>query len=171
MKRRVVLSGCSGGGKSTLLAAMRARGVVCFDEPGRRVVAEGISPVATPLDFALRALELAEAAYHAAPEGVSLYDRSALDALVWFARAGQDLPARWADAWGRLRYDALVYMVPPWPEIYRQDAVRQHDLRAALAEYRALCHRLPEHGYSIRIVPKLPVAARADWLAAELTGR
>ncbi len=35
---RVVLSGCSGGGKSTLLAELASRGVPTFVEPGREVV-------------------------------------------------------------------------------------------------------------------------------------
>jgi predicted ATPase len=36
--RRVVVSGCSGGGKSTLLAEMARRGWAVCEEPGRRVV-------------------------------------------------------------------------------------------------------------------------------------
>ena len=35
---KVVISGCSGGGKSTLLAAFARRGYSTFDEPGRQVV-------------------------------------------------------------------------------------------------------------------------------------
>jgi predicted ATPase len=37
-ERFVLLSGCSGGGKSTLLAELRARGYHVIEEPGRRVV-------------------------------------------------------------------------------------------------------------------------------------
>jgi len=37
-KRAVVLSGCSGGGKSTLLQQLRALGFHTVDEPGRRIV-------------------------------------------------------------------------------------------------------------------------------------
>jgi len=40
MENFVTISGCSGGGKSTLLAELRRRGFVTIDEPGRRVVAE-----------------------------------------------------------------------------------------------------------------------------------
>lgn len=38
--RHVVLSGCSGGGKSTLLSALGRRGWVVVPEPGRRIVEE-----------------------------------------------------------------------------------------------------------------------------------
>ncbi|WP_430985828.1 AAA family ATPase, partial [Escherichia coli] len=36
----VVISGCSGGGKSTLLAELKARGHAVVEEPGRRIIAE-----------------------------------------------------------------------------------------------------------------------------------
>ncbi len=39
--RLVAVSGCSGGGKSALLAEMAARGYRVFPEPGRQVVKEG----------------------------------------------------------------------------------------------------------------------------------
>jgi predicted ATPase len=38
--RFIVLSGCSGGGKSTLLAALQRRGFAVFEEPGRQIVKE-----------------------------------------------------------------------------------------------------------------------------------
>jgi predicted ATPase len=38
--RFVVLSGCSGGGKSTLLIELGRRGYATEEEPGRRVVKE-----------------------------------------------------------------------------------------------------------------------------------
>lgn len=168
MALRVVLSGCSGGGKSTLLARMRARGWTCFDEPGRRVVAEGLSPYAEPEAFARRCIALAEADFDAAPDGMSLYDRSILDAGIWFLRMRGRLPEDLADLFARRRYARSVFLVPPWPEIHVRDAARQHGLDAALAEYRALCDRLPGLGYTPQIVPRLPVAARADWLTARL---
>jgi predicted ATPase len=36
----VILSGCSGGGKSTLLAELASRGYGTVAEPGRRIIAE-----------------------------------------------------------------------------------------------------------------------------------
>jgi predicted ATPase len=37
--RFVLISGCSGGGKSTLLAELSARGYPVVKEPGRRIIA------------------------------------------------------------------------------------------------------------------------------------
>jgi len=38
--RFVVISGCSGGGKSTLLAELGSHGYATVEEPGRRIVKE-----------------------------------------------------------------------------------------------------------------------------------
>ena len=62
--RFVVLSGCSGGGKSTLLAELRRRGHATVDEPGRRIVKDESADGGTALPwidlaaFARRAIEL-----------------------------------------------------------------------------------------------------------------
>ena len=40
MENFVTISGCSGGGKSTLLSELRRRGFATIDEPGRRIVAD-----------------------------------------------------------------------------------------------------------------------------------
>ena len=40
MNRFVVISGCSSGGKSTLIAELSRRGYAVVEEPGRRIVKE-----------------------------------------------------------------------------------------------------------------------------------
>lgn len=40
MERFVIISGCSGGGKSTLLAELERRGYAVIEEPWRRIVKE-----------------------------------------------------------------------------------------------------------------------------------
>jgi hypothetical protein len=48
--RFVVISGCSSGGKSTLIAELGKRGYAVVDEPGRRIVKEAglLFPGLTP---------------------------------------------------------------------------------------------------------------------------
>ena len=64
-ERFVVISGCSGGGKSTLLRELARRGHPVVDEPGRRIVKEELEgkgsalPWVNGVAFARRAVELA----------------------------------------------------------------------------------------------------------------
>ncbi len=172
--RRIVLSGCSGGGKSTLLQEMSQRGYATIAEPGRRVVkaeqkAHGSAlPWIDPKAFCLKVIETAFDDMARAPDGLVLFDRSALDALIWFERTGTDLDKAVRDKIFRLEYDRHVFLFPPWPEIFVQDSQRQHDLSDALAEYEGLCDRLPKLGFKTTLVPKRPVSERADWLEARL---
>jgi predicted ATPase len=171
--RRVVISGCSGGGKSTLVAALAARGFQTFAEPGRDIVSDEAArggtalPWIDPAAFAARILALAATRHAQAREDPAFYDRSTEDALAWFARTGTPLPP---DAPTGLRYHPRVFLAPPWPALFTPDDARRHDLAAALAEYEALAAWYPARGYAVTLLPRLPVAARADWLLARLAG-
>jgi predicted ATPase len=64
MNRFVIISGCSGGGKSTLLAELSLRGYAVVEEPGRRIVREEIERKGSALPwvdsaaFLRRAIEM-----------------------------------------------------------------------------------------------------------------
>jgi predicted ATPase len=173
--RLVVLSGCSGGGKSALLAEMAARGYPVFPEPGRQVVKEEmlIGGDALPWRDATRFAErcIARAAYFfnvADPaERPVLFDRSIIDAVAALERMG-DVPPHCAAAAHAYRYGPRVFMLPPWRELFAADAERRHGFEAAVAEYEALMLAYPAHGYTTVVVPKASVSARADFLEAAL---
>lgn len=162
---RFVLSGCSGGGKSTLLAALQARGHAVVAEPGRRIIATGgPMPWDDAAGFAARAARMARADHAAAQPGITFFDRSLLDALAWFDRTGTPRPPEIEGAERQVRYASPVFLVPPWPEIHVTDAARRHGFDDAVAEYEALLALLPGYGYRIEVVPRMDVAARCDWI-------
>lgn len=168
MKRFVLLSGCSGGGKSTLLAALAARGFATVEEPGRRIVAQALSgdglglPWQDPAGFARRALDLALSDWQAAHAlaGPVIFDRGLIDAVAAFEHATGHLPAEAATLRGR--YRETVMMTPPWPAMFRQDTDRRHGLPEAEAEYQRLLAFLPRFGYRPVILPPRPLAERVE---------
>jgi predicted ATPase len=173
--RLAVVSGCSGGGKSALLAEMAARGYPVFPEPGRQVVKEEllIGGDALPWRDAPRFAErcIARAAYffNVADPGARpvLFDRSIVDAVAALERMGP-VPAHCAAAARAYRYGPRVFMMPPWRELFAADSERRHGFEAAVAEHEALMRAYPAHGYATMIVPKAGVRERADFLEAEL---
>ena len=88
--RFVLISGCSSGGKSTLLIELAQRGHATIEEPGRRIVKEEMSgaglalPWVSKVAFARRAIELALAhrASVSCGAGWVFFDRGLLDAAV-----------------------------------------------------------------------------------------
>jgi len=66
------------------------------------------------------------------------------------------------------RYNKHVFLTPPWPEIYKTDRERRHDLAEAVAEYDRLCAVYPSLGYEVTILPKADVGSRANVVLAVL---
>ena len=172
--RFVVLSGCSGGGKSTLLAELARRGHSVVEEPGRRIVREEMARGGTALPWVD-----AEAFIHRAIE-MALDDRRRAEMIpgwVFFDRGLFDAISALTDMTGepalfelgrRYRYHHTVFVTPPWPEIYEIDAERKHGLKQAEAEYVRLARDYRLLDYSVLEVPKRSVVERADWMLAHL---
>jgi len=172
--RFIVLSGCSGGGKSTLLEALRRRGHATVEEPGRRIVQKELATDGMALPwrdlaaFARRAIAMALADREAMRDqpGLVFFDRGWIDAASALeAQTGEPALAALA---GQHRYNARVFLTPPWPEIYKSDPERRHGFDAALAEYERLERTYPTLGYETVILPKVSVAERADFVLARL---
>jgi nicotinamide riboside kinase len=96
--RLVVLSGCSGGGKSTLLAELARRGRAIVEEPGRRIVAEEVSgdgsalPWVDSVAFARRAVAMAleDRAQAAGADRWVFFDRGLVDAAAGWSTPPAD---------------------------------------------------------------------------------
>jgi len=166
----IVISGCSGGGKSALLEELRRRGHAVVEEPGRRIVAQELRgggsalPWVDAAAFARRALELALADWTEAQEreGLVFFDRGLVDAVAALRHLTGE-PVADAEVDGH-RYNRRVFLAPPWPEIYAADNERRHGFEEAAAEYDRLCAAYPSFGYEIEILPKASVERRADFI-------
>jgi predicted ATPase len=173
--QHIVLSGCSGGGKSTLLRELKQRGFAVVPEPGRRIVGEeqrgdGLAlPWVNLAAFAKRAINLAaeDRRRMGNEAGWVFFDRGLVDAAVALEHA-TGVPARiLLEPYDR--YHQKVFLTPPWPEIYVTEKERQHDLAEAIAEYDRLLIAYRELGYETFILPKVAVEDRADFVLRHLS--
>jgi predicted ATPase len=170
VERFVVISGCSGGGKSTLLLELARRGHAVVDEQGRRIVREelGRDGLALPwvdgVAFARRAISMALADRAAASRlhGWVFFDRGLIDA----AAALQHLTAEPAltTLGEEHRYHRRVFIAPPWPEIYVNDPERRHGFDDAVLEHDHLVEAYPSLGYEVVMLPKTGTPKRADFV-------
>ena len=174
MDRFVVISGCSGGGKSTLLTELGRRGHAVVEEPGRRIVKQALAadgqalPWVDGVAFARRAIQMAMADRDAA-EGVDgwvFFDRGLIDAAAALQHlSGEPALAPLAQSH---RYHRRVFLTPPWPEIHVTDGERRHGLDEAVEEYIRLMEVYPALGYEVTVLPLAGVAERADIVLAAL---
>lgn len=175
----VVLTGCSGGGKSTLLAALARRGHAVRPEAGRQIVREQmhLGGDALPWVDAARFVELAASrTMHlfntVEPRGRPVFfDRSLVDLASFLDMKGIPVPASLRRAVEAYRYAPDVLVTPPWREIYASEAERPKPFEEACREYDALVAGYRAAGYRLVEVPKLDVEGRADFVLAFVRDR
>ncbi|MGA8163868.1 MAG: AAA family ATPase [Waddliaceae bacterium] len=168
----VVISGCSGGGKSSLLSELANRGYGVVLEPGRQIVKEQtiIEGTALPWVDLKKFLDLALSRYlfqyNSTKEHQQFvfFDRGIVDAL----QLNQSQPKYFENAARKFRYNRLVFLVPPWKEIFSSDAERKHSFEASKREFDELLIKYKNFGYETILVPKLSVKERTDFILEKL---
>ena len=169
-----LITGCSGGGKTTLVKALDAMGHATVPEPGMRVVAAETAgdgdalPWVDMRSFAQRCLSLAQADFRNAPQipHPVFFDRGVVDAAVALDHSGGP---SFRDTLGKGRaYASTVFVAPPWSEIFESAAFRRHDFDSAVREYDRITRVLTELGYAQVELPRAPIAERIDFIRTTL---
>jgi len=172
----VVLSGCSGGGKTTILQALSDKGYCVVPEPGRQIVKTELAgggqalPWVDIRKFANECISLSAQSHKAAAASgrLTFFDRSLVDGVVALESRSMTVSDRAVAAIAACRYADRVYLVPPWEELFENDPERKHSFADACAEYDALLRGYPAHGYQTMIIPKAALTDRVHWLENEL---
>lgn len=172
-RKFVLLTGCSGGGKSTLLKALEERGFATVQEPGRRIVADELAGAGKALPwvdmkaFALRAIDVAKSDLEAAQaiDDIVFFDRGLIDAAVALAYSGG--PTIQETLGETLPYERRVFIVPPWRELFAEEVERRHSFDAAVQEHHRIELALDTLGYMRTELPKVTVKERAEIVLKE----
>jgi predicted ATPase len=173
----VVLTGCSGSGKSSLANALGGRGFRVIAEPGRQVIREEnfIGGDATPEKDWIKFLEFTiSRTIHAMISSAStdrhiFFDRGIVDQVGGFVHMGMEIPSPLQRAVELFRYNARVFVTPPWPEIFRNDTERTHSFEDAVANYETQMKTYERFGYELVFVPKQDIEERADFILRALS--
>ncbi len=172
----VVISGCSGAGKSSLLHELATRGYRVFAEPGRQIVKEqnSIGSDGIPGKDVYKFVELCVSrSMHnmisaAATTSYVFFDRSIVDNFNGLEQMKGGALTHIRKAVETFRYNRKVFITPPWPEMFRNDAERTHTYKDALTEYETLLPTYERLGYELVLLPKLSVIERVDCIQREL---
>ncbi|MCY0093189.1 AAA family ATPase [Hoeflea ulvae] len=174
---KFVITGASGGGKSTLISALAAKGYATVPEVGRRIVAEQVATHGTALPWLdqaafmdllfARSIEAFDEAGDAAGE-IVFFDRSFYEALAYGAVIGRPVPQTMAAAAAARRFDTPVFVCPPWQDIFTTDDERRHGFDFALRDHAANVAIYQAAGYTLVELPRVPVAERVGLIAERL---
>ncbi len=177
-ERRFVLTGGPGAGKTTLLAALAAAGYATPPEAGRAIIRDQLAIDGPALPWRDRAmfaelmLNFDLRSYHEAQatEAPVFCDRGVPDSIGYLRLCGLPVPEHFCRAAGAFRYARIVFVAPPWREIYAQDPERKQDFAEAERTYEAVSAVYREHGYELLELPRTDVAARAAFLLDRVGG-
>jgi predicted ATPase len=174
-----ILTGGPGAGKTTVLEALRARGFQGVDEAARQILKEqaAIGGDATHdgdqvkyRDLCLsRSIEAFEAV--AERDAPVFFDRGIPENMRYAVAPDAETPAHVSAAIARYRYGALVFIFPPWREIYRHDEERKHTFDHAEQVFADVADAYKACGYRLAEVPRGSVDDRVDFILRRLDVR
>jgi predicted ATPase len=162
-----VITGGPGSGKTRLVDALAAEGVRHMPEAGRSIIQDqvDIGGTALPWDdreaFAALMLAWEMRSYREAltAPGPIIFDRGIPDVIGYLRLCGLPVPPSALRAAEQRRYAKRVFIAPPWPAIFEEDAERKQTVEEAEATYHAMVDAYSGLGYEL--VP-LPLASVAD---------
>jgi len=171
-EHRYVMTGGPGAGKTTLLRALSAAGHAVMPEAGRSIIRaqRAIDGPALPwrdrtlfaelmLAFDMRSHDEAQAS-----ETPVFFDRGVPDTLGYLRLCGLRVPDHLTEAARHVRYAPIVFVAPPWREIYRQDEERRQDFGEAQRTYEAVTASYRDLGYELAELPRGDVASRVAYV-------
>src|SRR5713226_9490912 len=171
-----VITGGPGSGKSTLVAALGRRGYAHSIEAGRAIIQDQTAiggpalPGRDPLAFAelMLSWELRSYRMAQAESGQVVFDRGVPDMVGYFQLLGRPVPSHVTRAAERFRYNRRVFLAPPWPEIFRQDAERKQTPEEARRTCEAMVAAYSSCGYELIVLPLVSVDERVRFVLANI---
>ncbi len=171
--RKIVITGGPSTGKSTVINELKNRAFTCFDEVSRDIIKEaqqeGIEQLflADPFLFSRKLIEGRLKQYHEADKidkPLIFFDRGIPDVNAYLRYIKQDIPEEFEKITKEHPYDRLVFIMPPWEDIYTTDAERYESFNQAQLIHNKLVNYYKELGYYLIFVPFGPVEKRVDYI-------
>lgn len=171
-----MISGGPGSGKTTLVSHLEQQGHACMHEISREVIKEaqqeGIEQLflENPLLFSQRLLHGRLQQFKAANDfkiSQLFYDRGMPDVTAYMDYVHSHYPENFYKTCMTNRYD-LVFLLPPWEEIYEQDNERYESFAEAEKIYHYLVQGYRKYGYHVKEVPVGTVSRRLDYILSHL---
>jgi predicted ATPase len=171
-----VISGGPGSGKTTVLDELAKLGFEYVPEVARRIIQEQMQAGGRALPWddreAYSALMLQQSIEsfleHMPSPKPTFCDRGIPDTLCYARLIDLHDPNAIRNACNRYRYAPLVFLAPPWEEIYEIDSERKQDFAEAVRTFELMTEVYRECGYEISELPKITPAARAGFILEQL---
>jgi predicted ATPase len=165
-----VFTGGPGAGKSTLLNALSAYRLPHVSETARAIIKERLekklSPRPAAAEFAKQIFKTDHWKYleNIWRSDILLFDRSFLDSSFMLQESDDAYFEEIKDVMQTLRFNKMVFIAPPWEEIYEKDAERDQTFKEAQDIYEKLFDWYSFNHYHLIDLPKVPIADRVRFV-------
>lgn len=174
MNKLYVITGGPGVGKTTLLNALAADGMITIPEVARAIIKRQLANQGDALpwkdkeqytDLMLAAsIRDYKRLKEKHPKGICFFDRGVIDAVCYARMIGYSIPPSVMKEVLTCRYHSKVFILPPWQEIYETDTERKQTWEEAVYTYRQLKLTYAHYGYKTIDVPIGSVETRKNFL-------
>lgn len=172
----IVVTGGPGAGKSMLIDRLQEAGFSRSHEAGRGVIRDQVAiggralPWTDPDLFAEMMLCWELRSYRLASSQTApvFFDRGIPDIVGYLRLEGRPVPAHIHTAAHEFRYHHRVFIAPPWPEIYEQDAERKQSYEEAERTHASMVATYTECGYDLVTLPRVSVEERVRFIIDSL---
>ncbi|HSP82658.1 MAG TPA: ATP-binding protein [Gillisia sp.] len=174
--KRIVITGGPGTGKSSVIKHLERLGHNCMHEVSREITAEAQKEGVTqlflekPILFSEKLMEARVEQHKVASQTdnrVVFLDRGIPDVVAYMDYFGTSYPEKFHIACNTYSYD-LVFLLPPWEEIYITDNERYESFEQALEIYEYLKKTYLTFGYAPIDVPKHTIEHRCEFILNNL---
>ena len=169
-KKRIILTGGPGTGKTSIINALIAEGYNCFEEISREIIREEMAkgtrvlPWDNLMAFSQKVIDGRVEQYNAAIDGITFYDRSVYDSIAYLHLDKVDVLDEWDVLGKELTFSKDVFITPPWREIFHQDNERKESLAQLTLLHETLIKTYQDYGYTLIEVPRLSINERVQFI-------
>ena len=177
-KQIYIITGGPGFGKTALIDELRSRGHLCSGEFARQTIEQqqqmggDLLPWKRPRQFQEEILRLRKDFFESVLEKeIAFADRGLPDQLAFARYRGFGTPDLLKESAENYQYAPLVFVTPPWPEIFINDSIRSETYAEAILIHKAILDTYSELNYQIIELPLISVTERADFIFQTIFNR
>lgn len=175
MTRRFVITGGPGFGKTSIISALEAKGYFCFHEFSRSLIKEQLAvggdilPWKNLESFSRIVFEMRLKQFEEAPENQTcFYDRGIPDVIAYLNKDGIELNSYYTKALEEYNYNNIVFLTPPWKEIFVNDTERMENFNASVEAHQHIKSTYEQLGYTTIDLPKLSIKDRIEFILSSV---
>lgn len=173
-----IITGGPGFGKTKLTEELRRLGYLCSGEFARDLIEQQlltggtILPWKNPKLFQQEILRQRSSFFDSVPANcVAFADRGIPDQLAFARYKGFGTPEVLMKSVEMYRYAPLVFVTPPWPEIFAIDSIRTETYEEAVKIHQSVLDTYSELNYELIDLPLIAINKRCDFILQTIKAR